>query len=36
MLELRNGYFFEAEEMVKSSLKTHNATGRLWATLIQL
>ena len=26
----------EAEEMVKSSLKIHNATGRLWATLIQL
>jgi hypothetical protein len=36
MLELRNGYFSEAEEMVKSSLQVHNATGRLWATLIQL
>lgn len=36
MLELRNGFFAEAEEMVKSSLQIHNATGRLWATLIQL
>lgn len=36
MLELRNGYFQEAEEMVEASLKIHNATGRLWATLIQL
>lgn len=36
MLELRNGYFSEAEDMVKSSLRVHNATGRLWATLIQL
>lgn len=36
MLELRNGFFTEAEEMVKSSLQVHNATGRLWATLIQL
>lgn len=36
MLEVRNGYFTEAEDMVKSSLQIHNATGRLWATLIQL
>jgi hypothetical protein len=34
MLELRNGYFKEAEDMVQSSLRVHNATGRLWATLI--
>lgn len=34
MLEVRNGYFKEAEEMVLQSLKIHNATGRLWATLI--
>jgi hypothetical protein len=34
MLELRNGFFTEAEAMVKSSIKVHNATGRLWATLI--
>ena len=34
MLEMRNGHFNEAEAMVKHSLKTHNATGRLWATLI--
>jgi hypothetical protein len=34
MMELRNGYFHEAEEAVKASLKIHNATGRLWATLI--
>ena len=36
MLELRNGFFKEAEEMVQQSLLVHNATGRLWATLIQL
>lgn len=36
MLELRNGFFKEAEDMVMSSLQVHNATGRLWATLIQL
>lgn len=34
MLEMRNGYFQEAEALVKSSLKVHFATGRLWATLI--
>ena len=34
MLELRNGYFIEAEQMVNDSLKVHYATGRLWATLI--
>ena len=36
MLEMRNGYFDEAEVMVRQSIKIHNATGRLWATLIQL
>lgn len=36
MLEMRNGSFREAEEMVLNSIKVHNATGRLWATLIQL
>ncbi len=36
MLEVRNGFFTEAEELVKNSLQIHNATGRLWATLIQL
>jgi len=36
MLEIRNGFFKEAEESVKASLVIHNATGRLWATLIQL
>lgn len=34
MMELRNGSFIEAEDMVKKSLKVHTATGRLWATLI--
>jgi len=34
MLEVRNGFFKEAEEMVIQSIKVHNATGRLWATLI--
>ena len=34
MLEIRSGSFFEAESMVKSSLRVHYATGRLWATLI--
>lgn len=36
MLEMRNGFFKEAEDMVVNSIKVHNATGRLWATLIQL
>lgn len=36
MLEVRNGFFEEAEEMVRKSLTVHTATGRLWATLIQL
>lgn len=36
MLEVRNGNFKDAENMVVESLKVHNATGRLWATLIQL
>ena len=36
MLEMRNGYFNEAEILVKESLTQHFATGRLWATLIQL
>lgn len=34
MLEVRNGHFKDAENMVVESLKVHNATGRLWATLI--
>ncbi len=34
MMEIRNGYFAEAERMVKHSLEIHFATGRLWATLI--
>lgn len=36
MVEIRGGSFIEAESMVQESLKVHNATGRLWATLIQL
>jgi len=36
MLEVRNGCFDEAIHLVKQSLKVHFATGRLWATLIQL
>jgi len=36
MMEIRNGFFKEAEQMVHESLKVHFATGRLWATLIQL
>jgi len=36
MLEVRNGCFVQAEAMVKQSLKVHNATGRLWATMILL
>ena len=36
MLEVRNGFFDEAEDMVRKSLTVHTATGRLWATLIQL
>ena len=36
MLEMRSGNFTQAEDMVKASLKLHSATGRLWATLIQL
>ena len=36
MVEIRNGQFAEAEAMVKQSLRVHCATGRLWATLIQL
>lgn len=34
MMFLRCGLFKEAEDMVKESLKTHFATGRLWAALI--
>lgn len=34
MLEVRNGFFDEAEDMVRKSLTVHTATGRLWATLI--
>ena len=36
MQRMRCGRFHEAEEMVKESLKTHFATGRLWAIYIQL
>ena len=36
MLYMRCGLFNEAEQIVKESLKTHFATGRLWAVLIQL
>ena len=36
LLEVRNGSFKEAEELVTDSLLIHFATGRLWATLIQL
>lgn len=33
---LRNGQFDIAERMVKESLNIHFATGRLWATLVQI
>ena len=36
MLEMRNGFFDEAEKKVLQSLEIHSAKGRLWATLIQL
>jgi hypothetical protein len=36
MMLMRFGQFKEAEEMVQESLKSHFATGRLWAILIQL
>lgn len=36
MLEIRSGNFVTAEEKVTESLQVHFATGRLWATLIQL
>jgi len=36
MLEIRSGNFEIAERAVTESLSTHFATGRLWATLIQL
>ena len=36
LLEIRSGYFSEAEDLVHQSLQVHFATGRLWATLIQL
>lgn len=36
MLYMRCGFFFEAEQIVRDSLETHFATGRLWAVLIQL
>ena len=36
MLEVRAGAFDEAESMVKDSLEVYFATGRLWATLIQM
>jgi tetratricopeptide (TPR) repeat protein len=36
MFEIRVGCFRQAEEMVTTSLEVYFATGRLWATLIQL
>jgi len=36
MLEFRQGNFEEAEKLVTESLEVHFATGRLWATLIQM
>lgn len=36
LLEIRCGNFEDAEKMVLNSLQVHFATGRLWATLIQL
>lgn len=36
LIEIRNGCFQTAEELVNQSLMIHFATGRLWATLIQL
>jgi len=36
LLEVRTGCFEEAENLVCQSLQVHFATGRLWATLIQL
>ena len=36
MLEVRSGEFRAAEEIVLDSLKIYFATGRLWATLIQM
>jgi la-related protein 1 len=36
MLEVRTGNFLVAEEMVSDSLGVFFATGRLWATLIQM
>ena len=36
LLQIRCGDFEEAEKLVLNSLQIHFATGRLWATLIQL
>jgi len=36
LMFLWNGKLEEAEDLVKESLKVHNVTGRLWATLIQI
>jgi len=36
MFEIRSGCFKEAEMHVQASLDIYFATGRLWATLIQL
>ena len=36
LLEIRSGCFDTAEDLVHQSLNVHFATGRLWATLIQL
>lgn len=36
LTDVRNSNFDKAEKLVRSSLKKHFVTGRLWATLIQL
>ena len=36
MMYIRCGFFHEAEEIVRESLNTHFATGRLWAVQIQI
>lgn len=36
LMFMRNGQMDKAENLVKESLKVHNVTGRLWATLIQI
>lgn len=34
MMQVRLGFFEEAEEMVEESLQVHSSTGRLWAVYI--